>query len=254
MTAIQDRAFFQRVVDDSIEVGYIHRPAHWRGHAIHSREMRPIGGNCFICCIPCCGRIDDELAVLIGTVFFIFSSIIAFAYSLRSMQSACQANRDLSHARYKIQEQEHQVSSQTYYQQQPIPSYHGPSAPPYEYVQSPEHLYPQPVFNPSFMHQHPPQPVHQNLYHDAEILLEGRRSERTWIAISQGAMCVGAALLTAALLATLIVEGEIVFLECGFAGIGVLTAGVLLYGGTKCFHLNYAQQEAAQRISDALYL
>ena len=246
MTAIQDRAFFQRVVDDSIEVGYIHRPARWRGHAFHSREMRPVGGNCFICCIPCCGRIDDELAVLIGTVFFIFSSIIAFAYSLRSMQSACQANRDLSHARYKINEQERQAWSQNYQPQ--------PTAPPYEYVQSPMHLYPQPVYNPPFMHQQPPQPVYQNLYHDAEILLEGRRSERTWIAISQGAMCVGAALLTAALLATLIVEGEIVFLECGFAGIGVLTAGVLLYGGTKCFHLNYAQQEAAQRISDALYL
>lgn len=41
MSAIQDRAFFQRVVDDSIEVGYIHRPAHWQGHAFHPVKCDP---------------------------------------------------------------------------------------------------------------------------------------------------------------------------------------------------------------------
>lgn len=235
-----DHRFLQRIVDESIEVGYIKRPINWNGHAYHQREMRR-DGSCFICCIPCCGRIDDELAVLIGTVFFVFSSIVAFAYALRSAQSACQANQDLAEVRYG-QGRAPQAPHEAVY-----PLYPSPSAPPYEYDQlqfgyAPHH-------SPSTSHLNPL----NTIYRDAEILLEGRRSERTWVAVSQGAMCVGAALLTVALLTTFIVEGELLLFECGFAGAGLLSGGALLYGGTKCFHSYYAEQAAAQRISDLLY-
>jgi len=253
MTYTADSALFQRIVDDSIDIGYIRRPQNWKGHQYEPRVMRrQHGAGCWICCIPCFGRVNDELAILVGTVFFVFSAFIAFAYTARSAQSACEANHDLATIRYK----QRQPIPQPAFNRPPPASYvytverpplYAPNAEPSLYPQ----VYPQQHLPPQHVYQ--AQPAQVDLYQEAVVLLEGRRTERTWVAIAQGAVCVGAALLTAALLATLIVEGELLMFECGFAGVGLIAAGTALYAGTKCFHFNHRQQEAAENISRALY-
>lgn len=217
-----DHQFFERVIRDSIQDDYIYPPHNWSvkwyGHELETLPVRYHDG-CWICFMPCIGRGNDEVAVLIGTVFFVFSTFVAFAFAARSARSACKAHRDLQ----RVRNQKLALKFNSIWRE----------------------------VNDSSNQEDTGEL--KALCNDAEILLKGRRRERTWVALSQGAVTVGAALLTTALLVAFITEGELFLLGCGTVGGGMIILGGVTYTLTKCYHFRDESQEAASRICQKLY-
>lgn len=247
---VQDQSRFYQILEDSLEVDYIRPPlsymTYWQGRQVEQRGMlqegRERSGFCCISYLGRFGRIDDELAILIGSVFFVASPFIALAYTTRSLRNALKAKQDLQdiqshHQRSPLQAEAVHLSSNQELSSQPHYSA----------------LYPDLINeNPLVLNGSQPQEELETIdyYAEAEILLKGRYMERKWVALSQASVTVGAGLLTIALLATFI-AGELIFFELGAVGIGLIFTGALLYSGTRCTLLNNREQEAASRISNA---
>jgi hypothetical protein len=218
-----DRAFLQRVLDDSVEAGLVRKPNVWRGRGVS--PIRVGGeGYCF-CCIGGGGRGDSDAALVITIMLFAFAFFIGLFYTVSSAYSARQAHSDLLLANNRIEE---------------LKSFD--RAPQFEQLSTPG-----PYPSPDAM------PRNAAPFYYAAVLLTGLRNERTFAAFAQGCMTAGAGLLTVALLITLIAEPEIATIALGVSGAGLGVIGVCLWVGKHCCAINTLEQEAADRLSWALH-
>ncbi len=155
--------------------------------------------------------------VLITTVCAILSPYIAFACALRSAQSAYRAKMDLEELK-RLNPQP--LESEVEHERTPPPAYRGLSS--------------------------------QDLM-DIELLLDGRKAERTWVAISQSVMCVGSTLLALVFVTTIVAKMSLILFMFGiFTGTAFTVIGAGSYGASQLFHSSNRPYGAAMRISHTL--
>ena len=256
-----DIKFFNRILDDSANEGYVSGGAYLGGRS---------------CCCICTGGCDKEGVIALAILAFAISFFIGLYYTVRSAVGAGKAQNDLSFARRQFRElnaESNPVLPVYNYDYHSIPAYAGesqgePSAPTLGYNQvesnydAPNYSAPPPPYNP---HQDLPladniednlvevNPVKRDLYGQAVVLLQGRRNERVFAMFSQALMTTGVGFITVALLVSFIVQPTFLTIGMGVGGAGVGVIGLCLYGG-KTLLSNAHAEDAASTIRTKLKL
>lgn len=246
----EDADFFQKVIIDSVEAGYIRKPAAWRGHGLEQYTVQESNDDCCCFCFLGGDR-DGKLAVVLAVVVFVVGFFVGLYYTSRSAGSAVEARQDAITAQHKIADLtpirpffhlEEKAKGET--QGGYIPNAETPPSFIGSYIpeQGP----------PSEEHQQS-NPVLLKCYQDALLITKGRWNERTVTAISQGIMTLGAGFLTVAFIIMIVVEPEVLEISLVATGGGLVLTGAAIYAMKHGIIRKTPAQQAADRISHALF-